>query len=265
MNNIRSTLLVTFSLGLCSVAAATPTVVDFTDLTLPPNSYYNGGPVTNTAGWTSNGVYFGNSYNSAWGGFWNGFSYSNVNDTTTPGFTNQYAAYTGTAYSGSIYAVAYSGSHAFIDLPAGLVPQSVRVTNTTYAALDMLNGSMFSKKFGGPTGNDPDFFEVTFTGYTGLGATGTTTGSVTFRLADYTFADNSLDYIVNTWELVDLTPLGSAVSIKLTWASSDVGPWGMNTPAYAALDNLILIPEPAGLLLVGLGAVLLGGRRRLGC
>lgn len=231
-------------------------LVNFSDLSLPPDSFYNGGPTTNTDGWTSNTVYFGNSYDSSWGGFWNGFSYSNVNDTTTPGYTNQYAAFTGTAYSGSIYAVAYAGSHAFIDLPTGWTPSSVRVTNTTYAALDMRDGSMFSKKFGGTSGDDPDFFDVIFTGYDALGGTGSVTGSVTFRLADFTFGDNSLDYILDTWELVDLTSLGAARSIRLSFDSSDVGMWGINTPTYVALDQLELIPEPSTVTLLLMAGLL---------
>ncbi|MFQ3670419.1 MAG: DUF4465 domain-containing protein [Verrucomicrobiia bacterium] len=240
-------------------------LVDFSDLSLPSDSFYNGGPVTNTDGWTSNTVFFGNSYDSSFGGFWNGFAYSNVNDTTTPGFGNQYAAFTGTAYSGSIYAIAYEGSHAFINLPTGYTASSIRVTNTTYAALDMTDGSFFSKKFGGTSGDDPDFFDVIFTGYDALDGTGSVTGSVTFRLADFTFTDNSLDYIVNTWEFVDLTPLGSALSLRITFDSSDVGPFGINTPTYVALDQLELIPEPSSLalLLLALGLIAFTSRRRL--
>lgn len=238
---------------------ASAAIVTFEDLSLSPNSFYNGGPATNNAGWTSGGAGFGNSYNSSFGGFWNGFSYSNVNDTTTAGFGNQYAAYTGSGLGGAgNYAVAYSGSSAFINLPSGTSAQSVYLTNTTYAALSMLNGDMFAKKFGGLTGNDPDFFDVTITGYGGLGASGLATGSVTFRLADYTFSDNSLDYIRDTWGLVDLTPVGSAVSLGFTWSSSDMSGSFVNTPTYVALDNLTVVPEPSSVWvsLLSLGVLL---------
>lgn len=231
-------LVFLIALGMPAAVPAAPLVVDFTDLSLDSNSFFNGGPTTNTAGWTSEGVFFGNSYNSDFGGFWNGFAYSNVNDATTGDFTNQYAAVTGTAYAGSIYAVGYSGGQAFIDLPDGYQPASVRVTNTTYAALDMQTGSPFSKVFG-----PGDFFTVTFTGFDQAGATGNPTGSTTFYLADF-LDGNSL--IVNTWELLDLTPLGSPASIGLSWNSSDVGQFGINTPTYVALDSLALtqVPEP---------------------
>jgi hypothetical protein len=230
------------------LAVAAPLVVDFSDLTLAADSFFNGGPTPNTTGWTSEGVFFGNGFTDWGGGFtsWNGFAYSNVNDATTGDFTNQYAVVTGTAFAGSIYAVGYQGSQAFIDLPSGYQPASVRVTNTTYAARDMVTGSGFSRPFG-----PGDFFTVTFTGYDQAGATGNPTGSTTFYLANF-LDGNSL--IVNTWELLDLAPLtadGLPASIGLSWDSTDVGQFGINTPTYAVLDALtfVPVPEPATALL----------------
>jgi hypothetical protein len=241
-------------------AMATPVVVTFDDLALSgSNSYYNGGPTTNVDGWTSQGTAFGNGYTDWGDGFtsWNGFAYSNVNDATTVGFTNQYAAFTGTAFSGTIYAIAYTGAQAFIDLPDGYRPGSVRITNTTYAALDMINGSGFSRVFG-----PGDYLRVIFTGYSGAGATGLSTGSTTFYLADFR---NGGSTIVNTWELLDLTPLGGAASIGLVWESTDVGEFGINTPQYAAIDDLTLtpVPEPSALAIAACGGlVVLGAWRR---
>ncbi|HKL40270.1 MAG TPA: DUF4465 domain-containing protein, partial [Cryomorphaceae bacterium] len=62
---------------------------------------------------------------------------------------------------------------------------------------------------------------------------------VEFYLADYTFSDNSQDYIVDEWTYVDLTSLGDADSLSFTLTSSDVGEFGMNTPAYFCIDDLI--------------------------
>jgi hypothetical protein len=244
------------------LAAAAPLVVDFSDLTLTSDSFFNGGPTTNTTGWTSQGVFFGNTYTDWGGGFtsWNGFAYSNVDDPTTGDFTNQYAAITGTAFTGSIYAVGYSGAQAFVNVPAGMLPASVRVTNTTYAARDMVTGSGFSRAFG-----PGDFLTVTFTGYAGAGRTGSATGATTFYLADF-LEGNSL--IVSTWELLDLAPLaagGVPASIGLSWDSTDVGPFGINTPTYVAIDDLtfVPVPEPAtGLLLFAAAAATAAGRTR---
>src|SRR5262249_30398212 len=153
-----------------------------------------------------------------------------------PGFTNQYAAYNvpggGTGDGSANYGVAFAFSpgDATTALPAGHRPLSMRVTNTTYVALSMLQGDQFAKQFGGPTGNDPDFFLLTVTG---RNAQGQSTGSVDFYLADYRFADNGLDYVIRTWTTIDLSALGADTrSLSFGLSSSDVGMFGMNTPAF---------------------------------
>jgi hypothetical protein len=234
-------------------AAAPAQVIDFEDLPVPPAGYYNG--ADGAGGFTSRGARFNNSYNASFS-VWSGWSYSRVTNVTTPGFTNQYAAYNLPAGGGDgspTYGVAddFSPGDATVQLPAGTRPVSARITNTTYAALSMKNGDQFAKKFGGPTGNDPDFFLLTIQGYNALGAL---TGTVNFYLADYRFTDNSLDYVVSHWTTVDLTPLGPAARLAFGLTSSDVGPFGMNTPAYFALDNLAVtaVPEPGAWALTGL-------------
>lgn len=258
----QTQLMIALAAGLIAGASTAQTTTDFDGLNLPASGFVNGGPVTSTTLYNVDGVVFNNSFtDTGTFTFWSGFSFSNVNDTSTPGFGNQYAAYTGTDVSGDgNYAVAFPT--AFIDLPLGQSIGSIRVTNTTYAALSMLNGDTFAKQFGGVTGDDPDFFDVIFTGYTGSGASGSETGTVSFRLADYTFTDNSNDYIVDTWELVDLTGLGDANSIGISFASSDAGSFGINTPTYVALDNLVIVPEPSSLAILALSGIATTRRRR---
>ena len=57
----------------------------------------------------------------------------------------------------------------------------VLVTNSTYAAISMRDGDQFAKKFGGESGDDPDFFRLVAHGY----KDGSLTDSVEFFLADY--------------------------------------------------------------------------------
>ena len=230
--------------------------VDFEDLTTftgdsleGGGQFYNGNDgsgTTNSDGWTSGGVTFGNSYNGdslpAFD-FWSGWSYSNVVNTTSPGFTNQYASFPGGGSDGSggvdvggIYAVASGG--AYFNLPANTLLSSVDLTNNTYAALSMRDGDSFAKKFGGETGDDPDFFRVTLNGFDGMDGTGTSVGSVTVDLADFTFDDNAQDYTLDRWLTVDLSSIAAARSVSLAFESSDTGTFGINTPTYVALDNL---------------------------
>ncbi len=228
----------------------------------PNGSYFDGyGSGAATGTWQSQGASFNTQL------FGPGWSYSNVNNSTTAGFTNQWAAYPGTGVGGSgNYAIGTTSSPngAFFNLPIGQAVNSLSVANTTYAALSMLNGDQFAKKFGGVTGNDPDFLRVTFTGFGAANAMGGATGSVDFLLADYRFSNNAFDYVVNNWQLVDLTSLGSARSIGIGIDGSDIGSFGLNTPAYVAIDNLSFatIPEPSCFVLIATGVGLAFSRRR---
>lgn len=217
------------------------TIVDFEELVVPgADSAWLGS--TGEGGFTSKGVFFENTYTVAtWGDYWSGFVYSNSTDVTTPGSSNDYSAYAGEGANGSNnYVVSYGGE---IDLNSEKLISSIQVTNTTYAALSMLNGDSFGKQFGSPNGangnpdgtNGADWFKLTVFGKNG---SGNYTDSVDFYLADYRFTDNADDYIVDTWESIDLTSLGSVRYLEFRLESSDMsGPW-INTPGYFALDNI---------------------------
>lgn len=227
------------------------------DLPLAPQSFWNGSD--QSGGFTSGSAHFNNNYNSTWGS-WDGFSYSNITHTTTTGMAGQYNAITGTGQDGSAnYAIGYVGwaQPPVVTLSAAGVIDGLYVTNNNYAYYSMLYGDAFAKKFGGPSGNDEDWFLLTITG---KDTDGDVTGAVDFYLADYRFADNSRDYIVNGWEYADLTSLGVVKNLEFSLSSSDVSPWGMNTPAYFSLDTVV--PEPATIMLLGLGGLLLARRTR---
>lgn len=239
-------------------------VVGFEDLTLNPNTYWNG---SNGAGsFTSGGVTFPNSYNTAYGS-WEGFAYSNVQDSTTPGWGNQYAARPGTGYNGSAnYAVGYQPYVGNFEISLGgasnFVGRGLQVANTTYVALDMQNGSGFSKKFGGANGADADWFRLTVRGLLG----GLETGAVDFYLADFRFTNSADDYILSSWAFIDLTALGTVDKLRFALTSSDTGSYGMNTPGYVAFDSIGSVPEPSCstlLLIAALGFTAVRRARRV--
>ncbi len=251
-------------------------VVTFENLPVNSDGWYNGNPragaplrdnytvrgIGSSFGadeylqtWSSGGVEFNNHYTPDYDS-WTGWSWSRVMDSATAGFTSQYASWAGGGAgtsggdetAGGTYAVAH-GDGAWFNLAPGAVLQSVDLSNTTYAALSMQQGDAFAKRFGGSSGTDPDYFRVTLSGYESLDLLGQLISSVTVSLADYTFADSLLDVVLAGWQTIDLTALGNARSVGLTFESSDVGPWGINTPAYVALDNLVFrdsvaVPEP---------------------
>lgn len=221
------------------IPSAGAEIVTFDDLNLDPESFYNG---SDGAGeFESNGVVFNIFYDDEFGPYWEGFAYSNTTDTTTPDFTNQYSAVTGTgANNSSIYGVAYLGFFGII--PTIIFADEVNlaeayITNTTYAFFAMQDGNAPAKKFGGDTGDDPDWYLLTITG---KNASGDETGEVEFYLADFTFDDNSQDYIVDEWTAVDLSGLGMVKSLEFSVSSSDEGAFGINTPTYFAIDSIAI-------------------------
>lgn len=253
-------------IGMSALAAiVTPAllnaaVVTFEEVSLPPESHLN--QSSPAGGFVIQGTTFKNNYSSTYGS-WSGFAVSNHTDTATPGFGNQFSAYTGSGAGGStnyavgFYATYEDSTHISFAGLTDLAGKGASFTNTTYTALSMLAGDGFSKKFGGTTGNDADWLKLTISGYAGGIPTGT---SIDFLLADFTFSDNSQDYIIDEWTFVDFSTLGTVDQLRFTMSSTDNGPWGMNTPAFFAMDN-IAVPEPSALLssLAGLSLVL---RRR---
>jgi len=220
-----------------SISLSAQTASTFENLSLAPGSYWNGSSTPLGSSFASGNAIFPNVYDTAYGGFWSGgWAYSNMQDSTTAGFMNLYSARPAIGYGNSSnYAVGQQGSVMKLGEEAsGKAILGFYVTNGTYAAISMRDGDLFAKKFGGESGNDPDWFKLTvkkwFNGEM-------TDDSVDFYLADYRLEDNANDYIVTDWHWVDLTPLGNVDSIMFKLTSSDMGDWGMNTPAFFCIDN----------------------------
>ncbi len=235
MMRLRNLICLIVILAITSVSTAAE-IANFDDLSLEPESYWNGSD--GSGGFASGGAFFRNNYNFGWYS-WDGFAYSNITDTTTGGMAGQYNCITGTGQGDSAnYAIGYIGwaEPPTVTFSAAMI-NGLYVTNNNYAYYSMLNGDEFAKKFGGDNSNDPDWFLLTITGKDALGVV---TGAVEFYLADFRFEDNSEDYIVDSWEYVDTSSLGVVNRLEFFLSSSDVGDWGMNTPAYFVIDTIVL-------------------------
>lgn len=241
-------------------------VVTFEDLSVPPSGYFNGDPGGLSPGqsvnvpWTSGGASFANTFgvdaDFAFP-YWIGFAYSDVVNTTDPDFGNQYASYPGGGSGSTTYAVAYADGAA-VTLPVPATVAGFMIANTTYAALTMLDGDPYGFSLPlGPGG----WFRVTASGSLGGAATGT---------AEYYLADlrgGSTPGVLATWDWFDLSPLGTVDTISFTFAGSDAGVFGLNTPAYFAMDDLTFapVPEPStGAIVASLVFAAAAVRRRSG-
>ena len=181
-----------------------------------------------------------------WGLLWNGFTPARVSTTEEQSdwLSHQFQIMTGGGMSGTgtPYMVAFWDNQENEttpvqdrscrvvydgDLSTGgklFRPTAVYVQNTAYTYYTMANGSPYSKQF-----TDEDWLMLTAHGVGDDSAERTT---------DFYLAKDGK--YANDWTLFDLTPLGEVRWLYFTMSSSDTGQWGMNTPAYFALDCLTL-------------------------
>lgn len=225
----------TLLLAFLSYSLVAQTTADFENISLENESFLNGSDLS--GGFSAGNIFLPNSYNVGYSS-WSGWAISNTTDVTTPGFMNQYSSITGSGYENSAtYAVSFVSGGSIIRLEneaKGKAVEGMYVTNNTYAYFSMKDGDMFAKKFGGATENDEDFYFITIKKYENGELS---TDSIDFYMADYRFADNTQDYIINEWTYIDLTSLGNADSLVITRSSSDIGNYGVNTPSYVCIDN----------------------------
>ncbi len=225
-----------FTLLLLIIGLGVNAQVYFEDLVMPEEILNDSSPDT---GFVFDNLFFPNSFTDCGEDceFWSGWAISATTDVTTPGLPNQYSSIVGEGADGSAaYAVsfAFSGSYVTLDREqtSGMITiPSVHITNSTYAYLSMRDGDNVAKKFGGETGNDPDFFLLTINTY----AENVLQETIPVYLADYRFEDNSQDYILDEWIEIEFSN-AEVDSVTFNLTSSDTGMFGMNTPAYFCAD-----------------------------
>ena len=200
---------------------------------------------------TLSGLKLNNQLNvSSFGESWRGFALSSatvtdggayfegVNDTVVP---------VGGQGGSDTWAVAF-GAESF---PGEVIPQmSVAPGGTIdslYVALPSAIRPVFEDGFFNASAfEDGDEFGVRFVGEGGL--------SEEVILAQG--VNGGVTYIPD-WTFVDLTGLASS-SIDLEFFGTDAGPpFGLNSPAYVAIDTVSItaIPEPSSLAVLGLLAI----------
>ncbi|MFK7934897.1 MAG: DUF4465 domain-containing protein [Saprospiraceae bacterium] len=220
-------------------------ICTFNSPALPVDTFYTDFSPEN--GFECGSAFFQNEYFTDFGGLWKaGWAVSSGTDLMDSSEDNLFTSVTGSGSSASDlidpvgvnqqYGIGQQDAYILLD-PDEVLARSIEVTNTFHVADALEFGTEFSKPFGGDDGGDPDFFLLTISAY----FNGVETGEfVDFFLADYRFLDNELDYIIDTWQLVDLSPITFADSLTFTLTSSDIGEFGINQPPYFAVDNLVV-------------------------
>ena len=178
--------------------------------------------------------------------YWDGFTVSKTKTFPCPlvctntcnGLEDQFSSITGGGQLGvnDPYSVAYYGynasyfpaNHCIMNLDAANTVCGMYITNNAYAYKSMKCGDSFARKFAAG-----DSLVLYVDGY--LGAT--YKGKVKYYLADFR---GTSTVIVNTWKWVNLTSLGSVDRLEFSMATSDVGPYGPNTPMYFCVDEIKL-------------------------
>lgn len=196
----------------------------------------------------SHGVVFNRGWSTEFDCCPSGWAVSNQTDQTTAGPSAAFSAVSLAAGGGgresSQFAVAnnFQQGESRIVFPTAAAIQGMYVTNTTYTYQAVVNGDDGAGFVKGPfVAGDWLRLDVI-----GLDASANETGRGTLFLADYR---DGLTTALDAWTWLDLADLGSAVhSLEFVMESTDSSPFGMNTPAYFAIDDLTyqLVPEPAG-------------------
>lgn len=108
------------------------------------------------------------------------------------------------------------------------VIEGLYITNTSYAVAQM------TTDLGSGVPIDGGWFKVIFIG---LDAKGNQKGKVEVYLANY--KENN-KYILDKWLAVPLASLGRIHTLKIDMDGSDKGEYGLNTPAYVAIDCIVV-------------------------
>ena len=226
---------------------AAQSTFDFESYTLGTESYDNGGPTHGGGDFVlteTESIRLTNYYDTSWGGFWGGYAISNTTYVSTQSSANQYSSVTGSGFGGSANYAIYTSSGTMSVESANTQITEFSFTNTAWTKLVMENGNWLGKVFGDTVNangvvdgtNGEDYFILWIYASNDQGEL----DSMEFYLADYRFADSTMDYIVDTWQTVDLTTEFSfpVTEVNFSFDSSDKSGIYNNTPEYIAIDDI---------------------------
>ena len=153
-------------------------------------------------------------------GWSNGLAISNYLDADATHGTSTYQLSVPKSNGSNNFAVVYGNNSilTFADGQAHVI-KKMQVMNTTYA--------LYSS-WAGIKGDLADGYKFAVTVTADNGA------SKEIVLAENTTA-------IEDWTSVDLSSLGAVKSVTFTFSGTNSGDYGLNTPAYVAIDNIVVV------------------------
>ncbi len=181
--------------------------------------------------WEDDKTTLGSGLTNAWGGYYGyaegGVAISNYIDANLANGDYEHQLAVPVSNGTDNFAVVFCT--AYLTFKEASVIESMDVIPTTYTLNVMKNGNSMAQ----PLTDAGSFLTVVATGY----VSGEKTTAIEFDLA----RDGQM---IEDWTTVDFSALGAADSIVFTMVGSDAGSCGLNTPAYFAIDNVVIGDQP---------------------
>lgn len=217
----------------------------FDDLYLAPESYWRGyteDPDYTAGNFYSGSMGFNNTYTADWDS-WTFFSYSNKTSTDFSTYAlDQWNSAVGQGADGSAnYGVVFVSNwqgNTEMTLTNSTADQKLDgmwITNSAWVADAIVNGDGMEGAFG-----KDDWMKLRLTG---VKADGTLTSPAEYYLADYRAEEERDRWYLDTWQWIDLSPLGEICKVRFDLESTKSNAYGMTTPSYVCVDN-IGTPKP---------------------
>ena len=202
----------------------------------PEDGFWMGIPEGGVTTFVSGSYKFDNGYMPEWS-YWYNFGYTNSTSTAYSGkdyLTQQWNNAFGGGYDGSEnYLVAFpnGGKITVLNNPGGDQLRGMYVTNDAWNvyAYTVSDGYTKNDETGNEAFDKGDWCKLTITADNG--------NSMDVYLADYQSENPDDRYYLDTWQWVDLSPLGTVKTLQFFLSSSRNNSYGMTTPGYFCLDN----------------------------
>jgi hypothetical protein len=200
---------------------------------------------------------FDHSGSEDWGGYWGGYTVSVNGDTHDYGSSNsthtegwipyQWGNMAGGGIKTDAKGNVVKDKAGLVQVEKGipyLIVNGTADSNIAFDAVYSVVGmyvnnhpwpyyeNLYGGSFARALNQEGDYFKIIIRG---LDETGAEKGQVEYLLAQY--KSGKLVQSEN-WEWLDLSSLGNAKGLSITFDSTDKGQWGMNTSAYFCLDKL---------------------------